>query len=669
MRDGFISKTKANLLRVIACGTPITFLIILLIAVITYFYLLFFENAIIDDAFITMRYAKTLLESGTWGFFPNHVSNSATSPLNVILLALTAFVTGSIIDAVKWLTLINFLLIFILLRKISVKSLNTEIFGFVSFASLVFNPLLLSTIGLEGILFTTLFIGSVYFYLEGKWSLLAVATGLLTLTRPEGILFFTIFLAFVPTMKSRFKLALFYLGCLAPWYIFSWIHLGSLVPDTLFIKTSQMSWGTWTFSNGLLLYCKAYPLETTLSFFCLPLAILAFNNSPKFFSFAGRVAGGGQRVHPPNFSPKEISREIDSRMIMAIIGLSGLAHFISYSLLRVPPYHWYYVPEVIGIILLGDLALADSYRYGAQTWKKRLLWALVLLYILIAASGMLYLLGRNGFYLKEMPIHTNWATHEQYKKVALWLKEHDSGQTIQARGEIGTLAFYYGCCLLNEFSDREWLKTYTNRRPIGWDIRATLLKINFIFYKHRSSFLPISSVLVGGHDHGDMLDSHQVVKWKTSTKWITDGVLTYSKISLNQPLHLVNPTEHPYVYVYIWNNGQAETYLLDDASWQGRTYNVEWTITPRNILFQGAFQAKLSSITALSPDQFLAIAVAFSDSPDRVTLHIFERRYWFKFTKDNQIEFFYPPEEWHNPQWPDESGWRRVSIDHVMTDR
>ena len=149
MRDGFISKITANPSRVIGPRTPLALLIILPAAVIIHFYLSFFENALIDDAFITMQYAKTLLESGTWGFFPNHVSNSATSPLNVILLALTAFVTGSIMDAVKWLTLINFLLIFILLRKISIKSLNTEIFGFVSFAALAFNPLLLSTIRMD----------------------------------------------------------------------------------------------------------------------------------------------------------------------------------------------------------------------------------------------------------------------------------------------------------------------------------------------------------------------------------------------------------------------------------------------------------------------------------------------------------------------------------------
>jgi hypothetical protein len=275
----------------------------------------------------------------------------------------------------------------------------------------------------------------------------------------------------------------------------------------------------------------------------------------------------------------------------------------------------------------------------------------------------------HGFSLKEMPIHTNWATHEQYREVGLWLKKHNSGEPVRVGREIGTLAFYCDCALLNHFSDRRWLKNYINQRSTDGSIRAALLKINFIFCKDDSDFPPISSVLVE-HANRDMLDNPQFIKWETSTKWIPDGLLTYSEgdFNLNQKLRLVNPTGHPYVYTYIWNNGQAETYLLDDTSRRGRTYDVAWTVTPQKILFQGTFQAKQSSLT-LSPGPYLAVAVAFSDSPARVTQHIFERRFWFTFTEDGQIKVFFPPEEWHSPRWPDESGWQMEDIDSVMTDR
>jgi hypothetical protein len=141
------------------------------------------------------------------------------------------------------------------------------------------------------------------------------------------------------------------------------------------------------------------------------------------------------------------------------------------------------------------------------------------------------------------------------------------------------------------------------------------------------------------------------------------------KASFTQKLRLVNPTDSPYVYAYLWNNGQTETYLLDDASHRGRAYDVEWTVTPKTILFQGAFQKKFSSIKTLSPDQFLAVAVSFSDSPARATQQIFERRFWFNLIGDDRLEVFLPAEEWRNPRWPDQSAWQMEDIDGVMIDR
>ena len=46
-----------------------------------------------DDAYITLAYAKNLAFHGEWGMIPHHVSNSATSPLNVLLIAAGTFVT------------------------------------------------------------------------------------------------------------------------------------------------------------------------------------------------------------------------------------------------------------------------------------------------------------------------------------------------------------------------------------------------------------------------------------------------------------------------------------------------------------------------------------------------------------------------------------------------
>src|SRR5687767_8104410 len=71
----------------------------LLFGGILFLYLNLFRHALIDDAFITLRYVKTLLTSGTWGFFPGTIANSATSPLNVLLLAGVSLFLGPTVHA------------------------------------------------------------------------------------------------------------------------------------------------------------------------------------------------------------------------------------------------------------------------------------------------------------------------------------------------------------------------------------------------------------------------------------------------------------------------------------------------------------------------------------------------------------------------------------------
>jgi len=72
--------------------------------------------ALIDDAYITMAYARNLAFHLHWGLIADETANSATSPLNVIALgAITAVVrdgvlavgvlfVGSAVLAARWLT-------------------------------------------------------------------------------------------------------------------------------------------------------------------------------------------------------------------------------------------------------------------------------------------------------------------------------------------------------------------------------------------------------------------------------------------------------------------------------------------------------------------------------------------------------------------------------------
>jgi hypothetical protein len=438
------------------------------IAVALFAYLSLFKGAFIDDAFITLRYVKTLSESGTWGFFPNYVSNTATSPLNVLLLTIVNGMTRSPVDAVVWLTMTALIALALLLRGIA-NVLELPLFGWLAFTALVFNPFLMSTLGLESVLFTTFLVAAVYFYLSQRFDAMVVACGLLTLTRPEGILLLAIFVALLPHYRARLRAGALYLLCIAPWYLFSWFFLGSFLPDTLVIKVNQ-SWGTIvSYANGLIMYMLRYPSATLLSFLFLPLACLAFLRPVRRL---GRV--------------------------VPILAAFGLLHYAAYTAMRVPPYHWYYVPQVVCAVLLGALALAALLREATARLQRGLSLALILIALGIPPLGMLALIAQRGVPLREALVHTNWATPAQYRAIGAWLKANHGDETgvLRNPGEIGTLAYYCDCILLDDlFNDRTWVTNWVTRSQGRTDLRGLLIKVNYLFYQPQPRFLPAQYTL------------------------------------------------------------------------------------------------------------------------------------------------------------------------------
>jgi len=128
-------------------------------------------------------------------------------------------------------------------------------------------------------------------------------------------------------------------------------------------------------------------------------------------------------------------------------------------------------------------------------------------------------------YPTEAPIHTNWATHNQYKEIGLWLRDNiDASTSVRLSGEIGTLAFYSQRRLLEVFSyrhaDQFILDAVEKRGPI---IRL-LGRINFLWYKKGVSCT--SHYYLNGYMYpvkDEAIEGNIVKKWRTSTKWITDG--------------------------------------------------------------------------------------------------------------------------------------------------
>jgi hypothetical protein len=190
---------------------------------------------------------------------------------------------------------------------------------------------------------------------------------------------------------------------------------------------------------------------------------------------------------------------------------------------------------------------------------------------------------------------------------------------------------------------------------------------------------PILYALNKGNENFVLLEEHRT---RTPYRFVYQGLYTegpYDDIktdlvkmhmvrvaNYSLPIHIVNPTDKPFVFTYVWNGEQTTTYILDDSSEKGSTYEIVWDINPDGAALGGPIKSQLTDKTPLSADNSLNIAVAFADTEIRTVQDIFEWRFWFQITEDHLLDIALPPEGWHNPGWP-ELPWRMEQIDYVMT--
>lgn len=476
-------------------------------------YLSLFRNALIDDAYITFQYARNLRDYGTWGFFPHTTTNTATSALNVMLTALVGIVIPDMVDAAMLLATIESLGLFLCLLVISKRILNQIWPGIISFVGTITNPLLVSTFGLETLLYILLVVVSLYSFLEKKWSFLAVSLALLTLTRADGILLFLvmfIFLIYREKVGSSqiIQFMSIYITCLLPWYIFSWVQLGSLMPDTFLLKVHQNWWG-FNYLSGLGLYLYRYPFAFIPSFAFVPFGFFVVWRKKGFTL----TPSGGE-----------------------ILLVFGVAYFFAYVILQVPPYHWYYTPVAVSLNLTGIFSLSTNLSNSGERTGKQRIFNTVLIATLAFSGAVVTISQAGAFPLQEPPIHTNWGTGGQYKEIGTWLKDNlDIQDKIKLEGEIGTLAFYSERQLLDMFSCRYEQQEKIKQLKQQGDLLGILARINYRWYEtgepclsydFRLAFAPPGDILPSPDEvlikswiiRSNWMSQRQVILWKSTDR-------------------------------------------------------------------------------------------------------------------------------------------------------
>ncbi len=294
-----------------------------------------FNRYAIDDPFITYRVARNIADAKGWVYNPGEKINAVTSPFSTATLAAIHRITGAGFRQIgASLTMFGLFLGAIFLGKL----LNDdEIYpgGYLAGMLVMVHPKLLQSMGLETGLLVAACSAGLYFYSRGKMTLGGALFGLAVMVRMDAaILGFLALGHYLIKERKPPPLASILAPVLVvtPWFIFSYLYFGQLLPHTLSVKISQSSagghWGNeWMFLFALYKTIKNFLWPPDLTGLIIAVCV-----------------GTGFYWSIRNRKPWPI-----------LIFLWALLHLLAYGVvLKVPPYTWYFAPlHVMGAVVLG----------------------------------------------------------------------------------------------------------------------------------------------------------------------------------------------------------------------------------------------------------------------------------------------------------------------------
>lgn len=420
--------------------------------------------ALIDDAFIYLDYARSLAFHGTWGLLPGHVANTATSPLYVVVLAALTAVVRDPMTAMGVLVVLNGPALLAGLSRLGRATGLGGVFGWLAWTLTVLSPLVLSSTGMEVVVGLTLLSWCAAFAAEGRPTAFAIAASGLVLLRPDLGIFALVLVVACRELRTRWRRVLA-VGALivVPPLLASWVLLGSLVSDTLIIKQAQ----TFnSFAAGYQRWGRLYPAAVDV--------------------VVGMAAAGLVGLLAATASTWWRRR----LGVVGWLGVGGVIHFFAYVLLGVPSYLWYYVPSFGALTwcLAAGVAVAvrslreSAGASGAQPRGGAAIPALACAVALLPVLGFAASYASRGVPLASVPIKGNWAMTWQYERIGKDLRGPARAAPIGSPGEIGTLAYYCECTIVDKFSDRgRVIQLIEQRIDAAGPVESLLLRLNFAF--------------------------------------------------------------------------------------------------------------------------------------------------------------------------------------------
>ena len=227
-------------------------------------------TAMPDDAFITFRYARNLAEGHGFVYNPGEKVLGTTSPLWALILggihwlfpgidlpmvarALSALfygLVGLIVFALarRWLS-----------KLVSVTRSWALGLAFLASTLWLLSPQALGSsacTGMETAFFTFLLILSAYMYDKGRGVLAGVVLGVSVVTRIDAAVAVACFVlwSFLLRRKSLLPVCIGVLVISLPWFLFSYLYFGSLIPNTLVAKSVLYADSEWSWTRSQMLF-------------------------------------------------------------------------------------------------------------------------------------------------------------------------------------------------------------------------------------------------------------------------------------------------------------------------------------------------------------------------------------------------------------------------------
>jgi hypothetical protein len=371
---------------------------------------LFFSSRAYDDPFITYRYAVNLFHGNGFVYNSGERVLSTTTPLFTLLLAVLGALWQDLPHLAVLLGAASLVAGGILFWELS-RTWMTPLVGLAGLVLYPTFPLLITTLGSETPLYLALCLAAFVAYSCQRYTLTGLVVGLASLARPDGLLVAAVLAVhFLLGRRKRVPWSgvILFGVIILGWVVFAWLYFGSPLPVTLAAKQQQ----------GAMLISQRF----AEGFFTV---LRGYRTWPYLVAGFLALLGTGFAIY--RRSPW-----------LLLLGWTAL-YFLSYTLLGVSRYFWYYAPLVPGFIAavgLGLSALEFRPAIGRDPAPPVSKWInfLVVLLLLVLAGGQLRAL---------------WAVRLQrdnrysiYRAVGQWLNNHTlPGQSVGAL-EVGIIGYY-----------------------------------------------------------------------------------------------------------------------------------------------------------------------------------------------------------------------------------